>query len=88
MDHVELEELVRALTKLVAVQQGAIAAQRVMIDSVVSALSGLPTFTEVVNQTLTALEPHVRNELQIESVEAFDSTIAHFNRCLDVTWQR
>ena len=88
MNRPELEELVSALTKLVAVQQGALAAQRVMIDSVVSALSGLPTFVEVVNETLTALEPHVRNELEMESVEAFDSTIAHFNLCLDVTRQR
>jgi hypothetical protein len=88
MNHAELEELVLALTKLVQVQQGAMSAQRVMLDSVVSALSGLPTFVEVVNQTLTALEPHVRSELEPESVAAFESTIAHFNQCLDVTWRR
>jgi hypothetical protein len=85
MDHAELERTVR---ELVMAQDGVISAHRVMLDSVVSALSGLPTFMEVVNETLTALEPHVRSGLEAESVESFDSTISHFNRCLDVTWQR
>jgi hypothetical protein len=88
MDHAELEDTVRALHKLVMAQQGVITAQRVMLDSVISALSGLPTFTEVVNETLTALEPLARDGLEPESVEAFESTVSHFNRCLDVTWGR
>jgi hypothetical protein len=88
MNQSEMEELVRALHQLVAVQQGAMAAQRVMLDSVVSALSGMPTFLAVVNETLTALEPHVRNDLEVESLEAFDNTIVHFNNCLDVMSRR
>jgi hypothetical protein len=88
MNNAQLEEIVVSLHKLLMAQQGTIAAQRVMIDSVVSALSGLPTFTEVVNETLTALEPHARDELEVDSVESFDSTISHFNHCLDVSWQR
>jgi hypothetical protein len=88
MDNAQLGEVVVALHKLVMAQQGTIAAQRVMIDSVVSALSGLPTFSEVVNETLTALEPHARDVLEVEAVESFDTTISHFNRCLDVGWQR
>ena len=59
-----------------------------MIESVVSALSVLPTFLEVVNETLTALEPHVRDGLEVESLAAYETTIAYFNRCLEVSWQR
>lgn len=88
MDQNQLEGFVFTLHKLVMAQQGTIEAQRVMIDSVVSALSGLPTFLEVVNETLTALEPHVRNGLEVESLAAYETTIAHFNRCLEVSWQR
>jgi hypothetical protein len=88
MDHAELEATVRALHKLLMAQKGVISAQRVMIDSVVSALSGLPTFVETVNKTFTALEPLVRDDLEAESVEAYESMVSHFNRCLDVTWQR
>ena len=88
MDKDQLQEVVFALQKLVMAQQGTIAAQRVMIDSVVSALSGLPTFLEAVNETLTALEPHARDGLEEESIAGFETTIAHFNRCLEVSWQR
>jgi hypothetical protein len=88
MEHAELVTTVESLYKLAMAQQGVIAAQGVILDSAVSALSGLPTFVEVVNETLTALELHVRNGLEVASLEAFDSTISHFNHCLDVTWRR
>lgn len=87
MDHKQVEENLLELNKLVMAQQGAMAAQRVMIDSIVSALAGLPAFVELVSENLTALKPHIRDELEADSVGAFDSTIAHFNRCFDVMRQ-
>lgn len=83
MDKNQPDEFVFTLYKLVMAQQGTIEAQRVMIDSVVSALNGLPTFLEVENETLTALEPHVRDGLEVESLAAYETTVPHFNRCLE-----
>lgn len=88
MNREELEDAVRGLHKLALAQQGAIAAQRVVVDSIVSALAGLPHFLEIVNETLTSLEPHAREELDVESLDAFDATISRFNHGLDVMLQR
>lgn len=84
----ELENTVRALHKLVLAQQGAIVAQRVALDSVVSALAPLPQFLGVVNETLTNLEPHAKAELELESIDAFEATISRFTFGLDVMLQR
>lgn len=83
----ELENTVRALHKLVLAQQGAIAAQRVVIDSIVSTLAPLPDFLVIVSETVTSLEPHARGELETESVNAFEATISRFFHGLDVILQ-
>lgn len=83
MEHAELEETVKGLYKILMQQQGQIAAQQLALDTVVSSLSQVPTFLDRVSSTLPTLTPHVRNNLEEESLLAFDSTVWRFEQCVD-----
>jgi hypothetical protein len=56
----ELGNTVCVLHKLVLAQQGAIVAQRVVLDSIIRTLASLPDFLLIVSETVNSLEPHVK----------------------------
>ncbi|WP_147373935.1 hypothetical protein [Massilia cavernae] len=83
MDINEMEETVAALYGLNMAQAGALVAHRTMIDALTGAVGlSLPPLLGAVSDNLEKLQAVARDQVEPEGVEAFDSTVAHFQQVL------